>query len=181
MNDHLISHLGLTSVTSVRLNSDAMDSDSASMQSNAQNGTVEGPDPQLKAREVASSPVTKPEEITPQHEHPTRPYTHPITPITPVEENSVPTPDRPSPVTLDGPHEIRTSSQNQSPSPTRTPSPTIASKLRRRQGSASSNLSIDSPRDGGRAYIKIGSVKPAGSVVTTGSSDEGGQYRTTAR
>ncbi|KAI1146548.1 Alpha/Beta hydrolase protein [Nemania diffusa] len=151
----------------VRVNSDAVESDSTSVLSNGQEN---GEGPQHKARETLLSPINITEELTPQHPHPTRPYTHPITSI---NENNVSTPDRQSSVALDGSQEYHT--------PTQIPaitSPT-AIKLPRRRGSATSNLSINSPRDGGRSCIKIGTSQPAGSVVTTGSSDEGQQYQKT--
>ncbi|KAJ8123519.1 hypothetical protein O1611_g9569 [Lasiodiplodia mahajangana] len=156
----------------VRVNSDAVESDSTSVLSNGQEN---GDGPQHKAREALLSPMSMPEELSPQHPHPTRPYTNPITPI---NENSVSTPDRQSPVALDGADETKTpATQNPLP-PTMSPT---AIKLPRRRGSATSNLSINSPRDGGRSCIKIGTSQPAGSVVTTGSSDEGQQYRRTGR
>lgn len=157
----------LTFLGSVRVNSDAVESDSTSVLSNGQEN---GEGPQHKARETLLSPINITEELTPQHPHPTRPYTHPITSI---NENNVSTPDRQSSVALDGSQEYHT--------PTQIPaitSPT-AIKLPRRRGSATSNLSINSPRDGGRSCIKIGTSQPAGSVVTTGSSDEGQQYQKT--
>ncbi|KAI0096996.1 Alpha/Beta hydrolase protein [Nemania sp. FL0031] len=155
----------------VRVNSDAVESDSTSVLSNGQEN---GDGPQHKARETLLSPISMPEELSPQHPHPTRPYTNPITPI---NESSISTPGRKSPVALDGADETKTPTQT--PLPTTT-SPTIV-KLPRRRGSATSNLSINSPRDGGRSCIKIGTSQPAGSVVTTGSSDEGQQYRRTGR
>ncbi|KAI0453320.1 Alpha/Beta hydrolase protein [Xylaria acuta] len=149
----------------VRVNSDVVESDSTSVPSNSQeNG--DGPGPQHKARETQLPPLAIPSELAPQHPHPTHPYTHPITPI---DRNTASTPDRRSSVTLDGAQETQT--QVQAPSPM-TPSPT-ASKLPRRR----SALSINSPRDGGRGCIKIGTSQPAGGVVTTGSSDEGQHYR----
>ncbi|KAH9895466.1 Alpha/Beta hydrolase protein [Xylariomycetidae sp. FL2044] len=65
-----------------------------------------------------------------------------------------------------------------------TPSPTAAGKLTRdrRRGSAASNLSIDSVKDGrGGGGIKIAASKPTSSVITTGSSDEGGERRSGSR
>jgi hypothetical protein len=158
----------LTFLRSVRVNSDAVESDSTSILSNGQEN---GDGPQHQARETLLSPTTVPEELTPQHPHPTRPYTHPITPI---NENSISNPDRKSPVALDDSQENRTPTQTPMTSPT-------AVKLPRRRGSATSNLSINSPRDGGRGCIKIGTSQPAGSVVTTGSSDEGQHYRRPGR
>lgn len=159
----------LTVVDSIRVNSDAVEeSDSTSVLSTGQEN---GDGPQHKAREAVLSPLSIPEEFAPQHPHPTRPYTNPITPV---DEDIVSTPTRRSSDTLDGTCEKSTPVQN--PWPVAVTSPT-ATKLPRRRGSATSNLSINSPRDGGRGGIRIGTSQPAGSVVTTGSSDEGKQYR----
>ncbi|KAI8632903.1 Alpha/Beta hydrolase protein [Xylariaceae sp. FL1651] len=164
-----------TSFKHVRLNSDAMESDSGSILSNNQeNGAADGSGPQHRAREEVLSPLATPGELTPQHPHPTRPYTHPITPI---NENSVSTPDIRSPLALKSAPDLRTPSHTQSPARNMTPSPSAASRLHRRRGSAASNLSIDSTKDGGRGGIKIRRATPAGGVVTTGSSDEGQQYQ----
>ncbi|KAI1748644.1 Alpha/Beta hydrolase protein [Xylaria castorea] len=157
----------------IRVNSDAVESDSTSVPSNGQeNG--EGSNPQHKAGEAQLTPLAIPAELAPQHPHPTRPYTHPISPIC---ENTALTPDRRSSVTLDGAHETQT--QTQTParvaSPV-TPSPPV-NRLPRRRGSATSNLSINSPKDGGRSCIRIGSSQPVSGVVTTGSSDEGQHYQ----
>ncbi|TGJ82631.1 hypothetical protein E0Z10_g6133 [Xylaria hypoxylon] len=157
----------------VRVNSDVVESDSTSILSNGLDNSS-SPGPEHIARETLLTPLSIPEELALQHPHPTHPYTRPITPS---NEDSVTTPDRRSSVTLDGTHETRTPTRNQSPA---TPSPT-ASKLPRRRGSVGSSLSINSPRDGGRGYIKIGSSQPASSVVTTGSSDEGQKYRNRER
>ncbi|KAI3320853.1 Alpha/Beta hydrolase protein [Xylariaceae sp. AK1471] len=162
-----------TSFKHVRLNSDAQESDSASVLSNAQeNGIVEDPGPQHKAREVALSPLAIPEELAPQHPHPTRPYTHPITPI---NENSVSTADRTSRAKLDSTNGTHTPTQNHVPACLNTASPSVK-KLNRRRSSTASILSIGSPKDGGRGGIKISIAQPADSIVTTGSSDEGKQY-----
>ncbi|KAI1348056.1 Alpha/Beta hydrolase protein [Xylaria sp. FL0043] len=152
----------------VRLNSDAMESDSTSVLSNGQeNG--DSPGPEHKARETLLTPLTIPEGFAPQHPHPTPPYTQPIIPS---DENIVTTPGSRSSVTLDGAHDA--------PMPTyqlpMTPSPTT-SKLPRRRISAATSLSINSPKNGGRGYIRIGSSQPATSVVTTGSSDEDQKYK----
>ncbi|GAW21308.1 hypothetical protein ANO14919_108270 [Xylariales sp. No.14919] len=154
----------------VRVNSDIGESDSTSILSSGQeNGNDHGSG--HKAKETLLAPLAVPEELAPQHPHPTHPYTQPIIPS---NEDGVTTPDRRSSVTLDGTNETQTPTRNQSPAVT---SPT-ASRLSRRHSSVASSLSINSPRDGGRSYIKIGSSQPATSVVTTGSSDEGQAYRT---
>lgn len=160
--------LGLTVVDSVRVNSDAVESDSTSVLSSGQ----ENDGPQHQAREAVLSPLSISEELAPQHPHPTRPYANPITPI---DEDIASTPTRRSSDTLDGTRDEKgTPVQNSWPAVN---SPT-AIKLPRRRGSATSNLSINSPKDGGRGGIRIGTSQPAGSVVTTGSSDEGQQqYR----
>lgn len=156
----------------MRLNSDAQESDSASILSGKQeNGRVEGPGPQHKAREVLLSPLVIPEELTPQHPHPTRPYSRPITPI---DENSVSNPDRTSPPKQDGIGEKCTSKYNHYDAYFNTTPPSSAKKPERRRSSASSSLSIDSPKNGARGGgIKVGSAQPAGGVVTTSSNDEG--------
>ncbi|KAI1195890.1 Alpha/Beta hydrolase protein [Nemania serpens] len=152
----------------VRVNSDAVESDSTSVLSSGQ----ENDGPQHQAREAVLSPLSISEELAPQHPHPTRPYANPITPI---DEDIASTPTRRSSDTLDGTRDEKgTPVQNSWPAVN---SPT-AIKLPRRRGSATSNLSINSPKDGGRGGIRIGTSQPAGSVVTTGSSDEGQQqYR----
>ncbi|KAI0440306.1 Alpha/Beta hydrolase protein [Xylaria telfairii] len=151
----------------VRMNSDVVESDSTSVPSNNQDNG-DDPNPPHKATETQLAPLAVPEELTPQHPHPTHPYT-----ITPVDENTVPTPDRRSSVTLDGAHETQIPTEVPPP---KTPSPTVR-KLPQRRSSATSNLSINSPKDGGRGCIRIGTSQPAGGVVTTGSSDEGQHYR----
>ncbi|RYC53860.1 hypothetical protein CHU98_g12347 [Xylaria longipes] len=154
---------------SVSFKHDTVESDSTSIPSNGQ-GNGDGPGPQHKARETQLAPLAIPEELTPQHPHPTHPYTHPINPI---DKNTASTPDRRSSVTLDGAHETQTPARVPSPMTTSPP----VSKPPRRRGSATSNLSINSPRDGRRGCIKIGTSQPVGGVVTTGSSDEGHLYR----
>ncbi|KAI1172846.1 Alpha/Beta hydrolase protein [Nemania sp. FL0916] len=155
----------------VRINSDAIESDSASVLSNGQDN---GDGPQHKAREGILSPLATPEELTPQHPHPTRPYARPIVSAT---NSGASTPDRRSSVTLDGTQDRH--------SPMRTASPVASSPVLNkpppRRGSSTTNLSINTPRDGGRGCIKIGTSQPAGSVVTTGSSDEGQQYHRKGR
>jgi hypothetical protein len=158
----------------VRLNSDAQESDSTSVLSNPQeNGTFEDTGPQHKAREVALSPLALPEELSPQHSHPIRPYTRPITPV---NKNSVSTPYRTSPVKLNSNNGTPTSVQSHRPASWSTTSPSSTRKRNRRRGSASSIFSIDSPKDGGRGGIRVGLAQPAGSVVTTVSSSEGSHH-----
>ncbi|KAI1307529.1 Alpha/Beta hydrolase protein [Xylaria venustula] len=157
----------------VRVNSDAVESDSTSALSNGQdNGGSTGP--QHKAREALLAPLAIPQDLAPQHPHSTPPYN---LPASPGDENSITTPESRSSVTLDGTHEVRTPTQNQSPT---TSSPT-ASRLPRRRVSAATSLSVNSPKNGGRGYIKIGSSQPASSVVTTGSSDEEQRYQNRER
>ncbi|KAI1110706.1 Alpha/Beta hydrolase protein [Nemania sp. NC0429] len=151
----------------IRVHSDTVESDSTSVLSSGQEN---GDGPQHKAREIALSPLSLPGEFAPQHPHPTHPY---IKPITPIDEDSASTPTRRSSETLDGTRENSTPIQSPRPA---TISPTLF-KMPRRRDSAASNLSINSPKDGGRGCIRIGTAQPAGSVVTTGSSDEGQQYR----
>ncbi|KAI0188486.1 Alpha/Beta hydrolase protein [Xylaria flabelliformis] len=163
-----------------RINSDAVEeSDTTSALSNGQeNG--DGTGPQHKARETQLTPIAIPEELAPQHPHPTRPYTNPITPIC---ENTALTPDRRSSVTLDGAHETHTPARVASPSrvvsPARVASPPVTtSPTLNRLPRRNSNLSINSPKDGGRGGIRIGTSQPvSGVVTTTGSSDEGQHYQ----
>ncbi|KAI2639265.1 Alpha/Beta hydrolase protein [Xylaria nigripes] len=152
----------------VRVNSDAPDSDSASVLSNGQDSSSDL-SRQHQARETFLTPLVIPEELTPQHPHPTHPYTRSITFIS---ENGGSTPDRPCSRGLDGACGTKASAQSTSPM---TPSPTPG-KLPRRRGSATSNLSIDSPRNGTRGGIKIGSSQPADSVITTNGGGELSQY-----
>lgn len=155
----------LTLFNSVRVNSDAVESDSTSIVSGAQDNG-EGVGHEHKARETLLSPISIPEDLTPQHPHLTQPYIPPMV----LGNENVTTPG--SSVTLDGTHEMQTPPQN---SPI-TSSP-IASRLPRHRGNAARSLSINSPKDGKRGYIKIGSSQPASSVVTTGSSDEEHKYQ----
>ncbi|KAJ3558828.1 hypothetical protein NPX13_g9636 [Xylaria arbuscula] len=154
----------------VRVNSDAVESDSTSIVSGAQDNG-DGLSHEHKARETLLSPISIPEDMTPQHPHATQPY---IPPMMLGNENSVTTAG--SSVTLDGTHEAQTPPQN---SPTA--SSPIASRLPRHRGNAARSLSINSPKDGRRGYIKIGSSQPASSVVTTGSSDEEHKYQNKER
>ncbi|KAF2968530.1 hypothetical protein GQX73_g5032 [Xylaria multiplex] len=155
-----------------RGNSDTVESDSTSIMSNGRNNR-DSPGPEHKATETLLPAPGIPKEVAPQHPHPTHPYTQPIVTS---NEDSTPTPDRRSSVTLDGTHESQTPTRVQSPVAS-----AAASKLSPRRSSVASSLSINSPRDGGRSYIKIGSSQPATSVVTTGSSDEGQKYQNKGR
>ncbi|KAK5637017.1 hypothetical protein RRF57_012729 [Xylaria bambusicola] len=147
----------------VRVNSDAVESDSTSIVSNGQDNG-HGASHEHKARETLLSPLSIPEDLSPQHPHLTQP-----------NETTVTTPD--GSVTLDGTHETKTPPQNNSPM---TSSP-IASRLPRTRGITGRTLSINSPKDGKRGYINIGSSQPATGVVTTGSSDEEHKYRNKGR
>ncbi|KAI1343185.1 Alpha/Beta hydrolase protein [Xylariaceae sp. FL0016] len=146
-----------------RKNSDAPESDSASILSNGQDAAVE---PAIhRAREEVYSPLEALED-KPREDGNGRLHVH-LHPIHTIDENLAPsTVERPksSPREGDG--------FTDSPS-SATPSPS-ASKLHRRRGSATSNLSIDSMKAGRSGGIKIGAPKLAGSVITTNSSDEGG-------
>ncbi|KAI1423413.1 Alpha/Beta hydrolase protein [Xylaria sp. FL1777] len=155
----------------VRVNSDAVESDSTS---NLSNGQDNGNGPEHKARETLLTPLATPEELAPQHPHPTPPYTQPIIPG---NENGVTTPSRRSSVPLDGTQELQTPTQNRSPI---TSSPRTT-KLPRGGGIGARSLSINSSKNGGRGYIKIGTSQPASGVVTTGSSDEEQKYQNKER
>ncbi|KAI1827743.1 Alpha/Beta hydrolase protein [Xylaria intraflava] len=157
-----------TTFKHVRINSDTPDSDSASLMSNGQD-SGNGSGPQHQARETLLSPLVVSEELAPQHPHSTLPYTRSITSIS---ENSVSAADEPNSRAQSDTRETKTPTQNSFP---RTPSPT-AIRLPRRRGSATSNLSIDSPKNGGRGGIKIGASLPAGSIITRRNSDEVPRY-----
>ncbi|KAI1323979.1 Alpha/Beta hydrolase protein [Xylariaceae sp. FL0255] len=151
-----------------RVDSDVIESDSNSL-SNGPEGRVSS-GPQHRAREGTHSPTPLGDHVlTPQHPHPTRPFLDETTSI--MGDGGAT-----SPHTYDSTFEAP--SQTNSPTAT-TPSHSIADRKDRdaRRGSAGSNLSIDSSKRGGRGGIKIALAKPAGNVVTTGSSDEGQQYR----
>ncbi|KAI1436387.1 Alpha/Beta hydrolase protein [Xylaria sp. CBS 124048] len=143
----------------MRLSSDAAGSDTASILSNGQESSSSS-GPQHLAKETLLTPIVIPEELTPQHPHPTRPYTRSITPIS---ENSVLTTENRSPKAPNDTCGMPSPSQDDLP---RTPSPSTV-RFARRRSSATSNLSIDSPRNGSRGGIKIGTSQPAGGVITT--------------
>ncbi|KAI0476531.1 alpha/beta-hydrolase [Xylariaceae sp. FL0804] len=136
--------------------SDAIESDTASVLSTVDNGA----DPvQHQAREEVFNPSPVPDEKL--QEEKGYPHLHPIDTI---NENAVATPERTSTGTLDGTAESPSSS-------TPSPLPAAGRLNHRRRGSAASNLSIGSMK-GGKG-IKIRAARPADSIVTTGSSDEG--------
>ncbi|KAI0467394.1 Alpha/Beta hydrolase protein [Xylaria cf. heliscus] len=184
-----------TAFKHVRVNSDAMESDSASIPSNGQEDG-DRPGPQHKAAEAPLVTLALPAELTPQQPLPTHPSTHIIALI---NENAASTPDRRSSVTLDGAPEVpaketpaketlleeesaqeapvqdTAAEETQTPAlppPPTTPSPPVRKLPRRRD----SGLSINSPKDGGRGFIKIGTSQPASGIVTTASTDEGQHY-----
>ncbi|KAI1392147.1 alpha/beta-hydrolase [Hypoxylon trugodes] len=146
---------------STHRNSDALESDSASVLSNGQqeNNVESIASVQHKAQEDPMNYF----ELTPEAKKPTSAVkahrqVHPINTI--VEDMQSPTPERPSSRGQDG--------GSDSPGPP-TPSPSTQNRYRRR-GSAASNLSLDSMK-GGRG-IKIGTAKP----TTGSSSDEGRRH-----
>ncbi|KAI1261632.1 Alpha/Beta hydrolase protein [Xylariaceae sp. FL1019] len=154
-----------------RMTSDAQESDSASMLSNSQESA-----PRHRAREGTFSPQPRSVDLSPQHPHPTTPYTEKK-----LQTLRIETPDNRSQVSLDGTTGSQTPSQSDSPNRTTTPSPAALSlgKSVKRRGSAASNLSFDSMK-GGKGGIKLKASRAlVGGVVTTGSSDEGSQYRKT--
>ncbi|KAI1080160.1 alpha/beta-hydrolase [Whalleya microplaca] len=164
-----------------RKKSDALESDTASVLSNGQeNGGESHPSVQHQAREDPVTPSTPPAlapapalalapALTPASESKpadAKPHAH-FLPIATINENVVSaTPERKKSKTLDGAADLP------SPLPA-TPSPlgTNNNKSFRRRGSAASNLSLESMKEG--RGIKIGAAKPTSTVVTTGSSDEG--------
>ncbi|KAI0010860.1 alpha/beta-hydrolase [Xylariaceae sp. FL0662B] len=144
-----------------RIKSDAVESDTASNLSNGQDlGGELISSVQHQAREGTMTPSITPEsepaDAKPQlHRHP----------IATIDEHAASTtPERTNTKSLDG------TVESASPPPT-TPSPSGQKRGPRRRGSANSNLSLDSMREG--RGIKIGAAKPISSLITTGNSDEG--------
>ncbi|KAI1378949.1 alpha/beta-hydrolase [Hypoxylon crocopeplum] len=140
-------------------NSDALESDSASVLSNGQLET----NGEHKAREdpVNTSDFT-PGNTQPANAAKANIHIHPISTINEHIAFS-PEPDRPSSI------KGQDDATADSPDPL-TPSPTNKNRRFRRSGSAASNLSIDSMKEG--RGIKVGAAKP----TTGSSSDEGRRF-----
>ncbi|KAI1206685.1 alpha/beta-hydrolase [Annulohypoxylon truncatum] len=144
-----------------RINSDAPESDSTSVQSNGPNGQAqEGNGRSHKARErpadhsdFTTEPIQSPNATDAN-------LAHPITTI--AEDVSSPSPERLTPIGgQDGTNDL---------SDPMTPTPSGQKKNFRRRNSAASNLSLDSMK-GGRG-IRVGAAKP----ITGSSSDEGRRH-----
>ncbi|KAL7621352.1 cholesterol esterase [Parahypoxylon ruwenzoriense] len=145
---------------------DTIESDSTSASSNVQENNGEPKtNVQHKAREhpVNSSLTPEPQPQS-QPASAAKPHPH-FHPITKIDENAAtPSPELPNSRNLDG--------TSDSPGPP-TPSPSAQNRRSRRSGSAASNLSLDSMRDG--RGIRIGAARP----TTGSSSDEGRRFSRT--
>ncbi|KAI2634753.1 alpha/beta-hydrolase [Hypomontagnella submonticulosa] len=157
-------------------NSDALESDSTSVLSNGhmENNDGNGPssDNQHKAREdpIDYSEFTPEDKSQPATESAAKEHLH-THPIHTIDENttSSSSPDRPT--SRGGKGGNQDGAADYSPDPTTpTQSPSTQNKRYYRRSSATSNLSLDSMREG--RGIKIGAAKP----TTGSSSDEGRRF-----